>query len=290
MKSIAIGLIPAVMWGIAPPLMKKYVKGGAYIQMLGTMLGVLVVSIILILIHGYKTLSFSNLLLAVLSGAMWPIGMYGQFASNLKIGVSRTFPISAGLQITGNALIGWILLNEWKTSKQISFGLFGILLVLIGIIVGNVTLSKEKKNQSNDVCTYVLLVATTIGYWLYALLPKYIPSTDSYSTFLLQAIGMIISAILITRICGKQKLSNLDYNDLLRASSVGLLYGIASFAYLISIRENGLVNGFLLGQLNLIIVTLIGMYILKEKQAVSRLQSWVGILFIIVGVILIEIL
>ena len=289
LQSIAIGLIPAVMWGIAPPLMTKYAKGGAYIQMLGTMTGVFLISVLLVLTHGFKAMSVADSLLAVASGAMWPIGMYGQFAANMKIGVSRTFPVSAGLQIAGNALIGWIVLGEWSTVQQIGMGLCGVLLILAGIMLGNVAPQKQKKAAPGELAALILLAATTVGYWLYALLPKYIPDTDAYSTQLLQAAGMILSAVLITRFCGKRKLTDIHVGELGCASVIGLLYGIASFAYLISLRENGLVRGNLLGQLNLVIATLIGMYILKEKQPVSKARSWLGMVLILAGVAVIQI-
>ena len=289
LQSIAIGLIPAVMWGIAPPLMTKYAKGGAYIQMLGTMTGVFLISVLLVLTHGFKAMSVADSLLAVASGAMWPIGMYGQFAANMKIGVSRTFPVSAGLQIAGNALIGWIVLGEWSTVQQIGMGLCGVLLILAGIMLGNVAPQKQKKAAPGELAALILLAATTVGYWLYALLPKYIPDTDAYSTQLLQAAGMMLSAVLITHFCGKRKLTDLHAGELGCASVIGLLYGIASFAYLISLRENGLVRGNLLGQLNLVIATLIGMYILKEKQPVSKARSWLGMVLILAGVAVIQI-
>ncbi len=310
MRELLIGLVPALMWGIAPPLMTRFVEGGAFIQMLGTMIGVTLVAIVFAIARGIVMLAPAVAIIAFVSGAMWPIGMYGQFASNMKIGVSRTFPISSGLQIAGNALIGWLVLGEWKTGRQISLGLLSICLILGGIMICNVVREKtanvpaqEGSSDSNggsgshtgsgsgagsDKSIYILLIATTAGYWLYALMPKYIPDADSNTVFLLQGLGMLTSAICITRFAGKQKLTQLDGRDLCRSSVIGLLYGVAAIAFLISLRENGLVRGNLLGQLNLIIATLIGMYVLKEKQKVSPVRTWLGIALILGGVVIIQ--
>lgn len=303
--NILMGLIPAIVWGFMPLALNKFSRGNSFRQLLGVVAGITVLSGIITLILQPAQLSPAGFWLCFFSGFGWPVGMFGQFEGYSRIGVAKTFPLSTGLQIAGNALLGWLVLHEWQGSREIIAGLAGIVIILCGILLCNIPLSGEKKSRDQEQKTsengakktgaagaVLLIIFTTVGYYLYSLLPKMMADGDGTpeSQSFPQALGMLASGILIAFLVGHEKLRKENVKDYAMNTAVGLLYGVASFTYLISIRMNGMVRGFLLSQLNMIIATLSGIYILHEKQEVSRLQIYIGLGAILGGCILIEVM
>ncbi|MCI7328355.1 MAG: GRP family sugar transporter [Lachnospiraceae bacterium] len=288
MTAILIGLIPAMLWGILP-LILHYTKSNSWIQLKGTAQGNALVAILVLLFLNPPTMSAPALVLSFLSGFAWPIGMYGQFECYKRLGVARTFPISAGLQIVGNALLGWLILGEWKSGRQIGLGMLGVLIILLGIVVSNVVFPLVKKEEEKtDKKAVLLLVLTTAGYWLYSLLPKLIVDGNPMSEFAPQALGIWFSVDLLVYVVGRQKRRDVMNRDGLVMTAVGTLYGFANIAFLYSISLNGMVKGFLLGQINMIIATLLGICILKERPKVGLLKTCIGLVMIAVGCITIQ--
>ena len=49
------------------------------------------------------------------------------------VGVSKTMPISTGLQLVGTTLFSAIFLGEWSTGLQVTLGLIAMVLLVTGI-------------------------------------------------------------------------------------------------------------------------------------------------------------
>ena len=64
---------------------------------------------------------------------MWAFGQGTQLQSVNLVGVSKTMPISTGLQLVGTTLFSAIFLGEWSTGLQVTLGLIAMVLLVTGI-------------------------------------------------------------------------------------------------------------------------------------------------------------
>jgi len=279
MLAVGIGLVPAMIWGVMPVVLYS-LKGSAFEQLLGTTLGTLIMALLLFAWQR-PALDLATLGLATLSGLAWSIGQVGQYWSYQQLGVSKAFPISTGLQIVGNSLIGGLGLHEWQGQIAITKGLIGIVVIMLGILVGNLVLASHTKQAPGHVKPYLVLILTTIGYWGYSFFPKLIVHENPVAALLPQALGMVFMAILLVKfLVPKQQLSHYR----IRLNTIGgLLFGVAAMAYLFSVTLNGMVNAFLLSQLNMIIATLLGVYLLKESRQAGWWRLYGGLVLIMIG-------
>ncbi|MFT8607885.1 GRP family sugar transporter, partial [Liquorilactobacillus ghanensis] len=138
---------------------------------------------------------------------------------------------------------------------------------------------------------YLILIFTTSGYWLYSALPKLVTANNTHielSAFLLpQALGMVFVAGILILLVDQNSQTGITVS--ICNLAVGCLFGFAAFAYLLSISVNGMVNAFLMSQSNIIIATILGVYVLKERQGTSKMKLWSSLLFIVLGAIIIMI-
>ncbi|VDG24054.1 GRP family sugar transporter [Lactiplantibacillus mudanjiangensis] len=279
MLAVGAGLVPAVIWGIMPVIL-HYIKGSAFEQLLGTTLGTLIMATLLFMWQR-PVIDAATLVLAALSGLAWSVGQVGQYWSYQQLGVSKAFPISTGLQIVGNSLIGGLGLHEWATGAAIGKGVIGVAIIIIGILVGNLILKSTTQAAKSQLKAYIVLILTTIGYWGYSFFPKLIVHENPVAAMLPQALGMVIMALILIKLLRTQPRLN-GYRIKLNTLG-GLLFGVAAMAYLVSVTLNGMVNAFLLSQLNMVIATLLGVYLLKEPRQVSWWRLYTGLALIIIG-------
>lgn len=127
----------------------------------------------------------------MVSGTFWAIGQIGQFVSFTKMGVSKTMPISTGLQLIGNTIIGALIFGEWSTINQYVLGSLALILIIIGVVLTTVT--RKASSQKINGKDMMFLLFTTIGYWVYSAFPKAV-SASAQSMFLPQMIGILIGA------------------------------------------------------------------------------------------------
>ncbi len=279
MIAVGVGLLPAIVWGIMPVAL-YYFKGSVFEQLMGTTMGTLIMAL-LFFICEKPILDGGTFFLALLSGMAWSIGQAGQYWSYSRLGVSKVFPISTGLQIVGNSVIGGLGLREWQGNIAVLKGFIGMFIIVIGILASNIVIGQHSKPQNRSIKDYMVLVTSTVGYWGYSFFPKLINHENPVAALLPQAIGMVLMALIVVKILiHNQKFSSYR----IRLNIIGgLLFGVAAMAYLASIALNGLVNAFLMSQLNMVIATLLGIYLLKESQQVSVWHLYTGLLLIVIG-------
>ena len=61
------------------------------------------------------------------------------------MGVSRTMPISTGLQLVSTTLFGVIVFHEWSTTISVILGVLALVCIIIGVILTSLQ-SEEEKN------------------------------------------------------------------------------------------------------------------------------------------------
>lgn len=281
--NIIIALLPAIGWGIMPWIVNKVPASKPSNQILGVGLGATLVGIIVTIAKQPAT-SLPVFLISLLSGAFWTIGQIGQFISFTRIGVSKTMPISTGLQLVGNTLIGALIFSEWHSQNDFLFGSIALLIIIVGVILTAYTEKDADESKKATKKDFLFLILTTVGYLVYSAFPKTI-SANAESMFLPQTLGILLGAIIYLlfskqQVAFKQKASYLDI-------FAGIAFGIAAYTYIISAQLNGVTNAFIYGQLSVIISTLGGMTLLGEKQEGKELLTTLaGLALIVVGAVL----
>lgn len=281
--NIIIALLPAIGWGIMPWIVNKVPASKTANQILGVGLGATLVGIIVTIAKQPAT-SLPVFLISMISGAFWTIGQIGQFISFTRIGVSKTMPISTGLQLVGNTLIGALIFSEWHSQNDFLFGSIALLIIIVGVILTAYTEKDADESKKATKKDFLFLILTTVGYLVYSAFPKTI-SANAESMFLPQTLGILLGAIIYLlfskqQVAFKQKASYLDI-------FAGIAFGIAAYTYIISAQLNGVTNAFIYGQLSVIISTLGGMTLLGEKQEGKELLTTLaGLALIVVGAVL----
>ncbi|GLB47059.1 putative sugar uptake protein [Philodulcilactobacillus myokoensis] len=280
--NILIGLIPALLWGLMPVAVNK--SGGRPInQLIGTTYGAFIIALIVYLIKRPE-ISASTFWWCLLSGIFWTFGQLTQYTSFTKIGVSTAMPISTGMQLVGNSLIGVLFFGEWNSIEFKIIGFSAIVLIIIGIALTTKTDSDNKINSAALKEGVLLLLFGTFGYAGYSAFPR-IANADGWSALFPQILGMLITAVIFSIGLSKQnpvKDSLFSRHSILNMST-GFLFGLAAFVYLISTHLNGVATGFTISQMCVIVSTLSGIFIIGEHKSKRELT------FVILGLILVVI-
>lgn len=276
--NVLIALLPAIGWGLIPLIVNRVPHSQAVNQILGVGLGATLVGIIVTLIQR-PAMELGVSILALISGALWSVGQVGQSFSYTRIGISKTMPLSTGLQLVGNTIIGVLIFGDWKTSSQYVIGIFALILIVIGVTLKAVTGKDASKKVS--VKDLGLLLSTTAGYWVYSAFPNAV-SANAQALFLPQMMGILLGATLYLLFTKRisaytEKASWLDM-------FAGIAFGVGAYAYIFSAQMNGITLAFIYSQLSVIISTVGSMVLLSERKYGQELISTlVGLLLIVVG-------
>ncbi|WP_342048793.1 GRP family sugar transporter [Bacillus sp. OTU530] len=272
MAGILLALIPALCWG-SIVLVSVKLGGDAFSQTLGITVGALLFSIVLYFtVHPpLDTLTF---IIGILSGMFWAVGQRNQLWTVKYLGVSKTVPLSTGMQLVAASLVGVIVFKEWTTRNVIIIGTIAIILIIVGVIFTTVRDKDDKDNNKAVKKGYVLLLISTAGYLAYVVIVRWF-NLNGWSVILPQAVGMLIGAFLLT-------FRHKPFNKYtIRNIVTGILWGIGNLGLLLSIPKIGVATSFSLSQTGIIISTLGGVFLLHEKKSKRQM------VFVIVGCILV---
>ncbi|WP_163247717.1 GRP family sugar transporter [Bacillus tropicus] len=280
---ILLAILPALFWG-SIVLFNVKLGGGPYSQVLGTTLGALVFSIgVYIFIK--PVLTPIVIIIGIISGLFWALGQANQLKSIDLIGVSKTMPISTGMQLVSTTLFGVIVFHEWSTTTSVVLGVLALLCIIIGIVLTSLQSKGEKNNEQtgNFKKGIVILLISTLGYLVYVVIIRLF-SIDGWSALLPQAIGMVLGGILLT-------FKHQPFNKYaIRNIIPGLIWAAGNMFLFISQPRVGVATSFSLSQMGIVISTLGGIFILGEKKTKRQFIAIViGIIFIIAAGIMLGI-
>lgn len=285
--NLLIGLMPMIGWGLFPILTGKF--GGKPVnQILGTTYGTLIFAIVVALFRQTPMLTGGEFLFTFLSGAFWSMGQILVFYAFAEMGVSRTMPVSTGFQLVGASLWSVLVLGEWAGAQAKLIGFSAIILIIFGVWLTTFSEKKLPKEDggANAIKGVLLVACAEIGYLGYSAFPQAYPKLDGFSAFLPQALGMAVVATIFA-VATKGNRAEKPFKTKSSYTNIisGLFFAFAALTYLISARPNvnGLATGFILSQMNVVIATLGGIYILHEKKTHKEM------LYIIAGLILVVI-
>lgn len=280
---ILIGLVPALGWGIQSIVMQKI--GGKYTnKTLGMTFTTVLFGLTAFLINR-PMMSKGLLWGALLSGFCWSVGQILQVKSFDLIGVSKAIPISTGEQLVVTTLLGAILLKEWTHGWQYWVGIPALVLIILGVTLTTIQDHTSSEDQgSNFKLGMIILVISTLGMAGYAVFPQ-VFKLDGWDVLLPQSIAMMVGVMILSSFQkGNEMFGKKTWQNML----TGICFGIANIGLLFSNQLNGVAVGFTLSQLNVVVATLGGIWILHELKSHREMKYtlW-GLALVVVGAILI---
>lgn len=277
--NIVVGLAPAVFWGILPLFLRKVGGGSFRSQLVGTALGILIVAAAIHVACGYHA-PVGVWVPFLLSGFCWSFGQAGQYHCYERLGVSVTMPASTALQVIGNSLIGGLFFHEWDGLHDIALSLGAVVLIVVGVFAANGRGARGGSATGRArIRDWAVLVASTAGYWLYSAFPLTVSVDSKLEGFLPQALGMLTAAVLI----GLPRARDIVDGASMRNIGGGLIFSVAAATYLISMTLNGMVNAFVLSQLNVVVSTLTGAIVLRETPREKIPGIAIGLAILLAG-------
>lgn len=274
--NILFALLPSILWGSYSLVIPKF-GGNTGQQTVGVTLGALLFAIITFPFtpHSYTVLSFS---VSFLSGIVWAIGCLYQMKAFKRVGVSRTIPITTGMQLVGTSLMGVLFFGEWATKKALTTGIIALVLLIIGI---SFTAYTEKKDNSGKLLGGVFIIfISSVAIIAYVMLIRFF-NINSFDVVLPQSLGMVAGAFLITN-----KEPNRISLKTCQLMIPGLLWALGNLVMFYSNNVFGVAVGFSLSQLGVVISTIGGMALLgEEKTKRERIMILFGLIFVFAGVI-----
>lgn len=275
-----IALLPALFWG-SVVIINVFVGGGPYNQIRGTTLGALIVGIVLLLTGNAAFNNLTVIIVGLISGALWAFGQGNQLKSVDLIGVSKTMPISTGMQLVGTTLFSAIFLGEWSTMVQVVMGLIAMVLLVIGIALTSLKAKNEGTSNSPEFKKAMgILLLSTIGYVGYVVLGNIFGVSGTEALFF-QSIGMAIGGFILS----------MNHKTSIKSTALnlipGIVWAIGNLFMFYSQPKVGVATSFSLSQLLVIVSTLGGIFILKErKDRRQMIGIWSGIVVIIIASII----
>ena len=273
---LLIALLPALFWG-SVVLINVLVGGGTYNQIRGTTLGALIVGVVLLL-TGHAAFEPKVIIVGLISGAFWSLGQGYQLRSIQLIGVSKTMPISTGMQLVGTTLFSAIFLGEWSTMMQVVLGLVSMVLLVAGIALTSLKGKKESDDSKSALGKAMpILLISTVGYVVYVVIAQ-IFSVNGLDALFFQSIGMAIGGFILS--ANHQTSTKYTLKNLIP----GVVWSIGNLFLFFSQPKVGVATSFSFSQLLVIVSTLGGIFILKEKKDKRQMIGiWSGIVLIIVA-------
>ncbi len=282
LMDIFLAILPAIFWG-SIVLFNVKLGGGPYSQVLGTTIGALILSFGIYLFI-QPELNSTIIIVGIVSGLFWTVGQVNQLKTFQYIGVSKTMPISTGMQLVSTALFGVIVFHEWSTTTTVILGVIALICIVVGIVFTSYEEKKGNEEESGNFKKAILtLIVSTIGYLIYVVVARLF-NVDGWVALFPQAIGMFISAVILT-------FRHKPFNKYaIRNIIPGLIWALGNMFLFISQPRVGVATSFSLSQMGIVISTLGGIFILGERKTKKQLVLIsFGIILIIIGGVLLGI-
>ncbi|RYL87859.1 GRP family sugar transporter [Sporolactobacillus sp. Y61] len=282
MTGLMIALIPALLWGTLP-LVSTKMGGTPNQQAFGMTIGAIFFSIVVSFIVP-PIFNWTVVMISFISGLFWAVGQLYQFAAMKTIGISKTMPVSTGMQLAGAALCGVLIFGEWNTAFRLSVGLTALVLIVAGVLCTSHEPGKNGHTESISMIKGILLLLlSTSGYVSYIVILRLF-DINGWSAILPQSAGMITGALLLS---GRQA-SHLITRETAGNMISGLMWGGGNIALLMATKLEGVATSFSLSQVGTVLSTLGGIFLLGEKKSKTQMIFVMAGCFLIVtgGVLL----
>ncbi|VDG19107.1 GRP family sugar transporter [Lactiplantibacillus mudanjiangensis] len=274
---ILIALIPAIAWG-SIGLISGHMGGSARQQTLGMTMGALVFGIVLWLFK-QPVLNSAVWATGIISGLFWSVGQGQQFTSMKAVGISRTTPISTGMQLVANALAGVLLFNEWH-GRMYWIGSISVIVLIFGAVLTSLTDKTDPNVQRSENWSVGIraLILSTVGYAGYTIVVHY-GNVNAQAVVMPQAVGMLIGA-LIWSFKDRPWKETATYRNIV----TGLVWGIGNLFMFMAMAQIGQAIAYSLSQMGIVISTFGSIYLLGERKTHREMiYVIIGSILVIVG-------
>ena len=206
------------------------------------------------------------------------MGQGYQLKSVSLIGVSKTMPISTGLQLVGTTLFSAIFLGEWSTGTQVILGLVAMILLVGGIALTSIKGKNEASESTKNFGKAIpILLISTVGYVVYVVVAQ-IFGVDGMNALFFQSIGMAIGGLILSA----------KHETTIRSTVwnliPGVIWGIGNLFMFYSQPKVGVATSFSFSQLLVIVSTLGGIFLLGERKDKRQMIGiWTGIILIVIA-------
>ncbi|RSX51732.1 glucose uptake protein [Bifidobacterium goeldii] len=284
MWPILLALVPAFGWGFQGIVMQK-VGGTTANKQMGMVLTTLVFGIVVLIFHPISW-SWTLIIAAAINGIPWSIAQILQIKSFDYLGVARAMPLATGMQLVITSLLGALFFHEWVHGWQFALGLPALAIIIIGVACTAFQEKSEDAGPTNLKLGIIITFISALLYTSYAAAGKFF-SVSSWDMLFPQAVFMFLGTTVIAFcMSGKQSMDP-EIGVFGKKSwlnmSTGVLFATANLTVMLSNEINGLAVGWTLSQMNVIVATLGGLFILKEKKTKKEM------VFVIIGMVLIAI-
>ena len=288
MLDFAVAALPAFLLG-AMGISWGLIGGDDRQRMLGQMLGALLVAcaVLPFMSVSWTIQSFS---LAIASGLLLGVGVFGQLLALKHLGISRAMPLSAAGQLIFVSLGGIVLFGELTNGQALPVALVSIVCLAVGVWF----ISRTEKNSDTSHLNWraggVLLAFSTVGLVAYPLFVRAF-AIDGMSGFFPQTLACALVALVATEPRVSPWLGSEDRRWEKTTALLlipGILWGAATLITMIYIQKIGVATAFPLAQMCVVIQTLGGIWILGEKRS-SKEIIWtvIGVVIMTVGIVLV---
>ncbi|MBC2345188.1 glucose transporter GlcU [Listeria welshimeri] len=275
--NIVIALIPAVMWGIMPLVVSK-IGGKPKQQIIGTTLGALVFALGVFFFTNPEYTA-TIIIASFISGAFWSLGQMNQFRAFTQVGVSKTMPLSTGMQLVGTSLFGVFAFHEWGTTSKLVLGFSALALIIIGIFLTSYQQNKDENSGQNMKKGIITLLISSVGYVGYVVITRWF-DISGWDAILPQAIGMVIAGLLFSIKSEEKRFTKKTWLNMIP----GIMWATGNLALLFSNKLVGIATGFSLSQMGVVISTIGGILFLGEKKTKKELiLVIIGVILVIIG-------
>ncbi|MBC1495180.1 glucose transporter GlcU [Listeria welshimeri] len=275
--NIVIALIPAVMWGIMPLVVSK-IGGKPKQQIIGTTLGALVFALGVFFFTNPEYTA-TIIIASFISGVFWSLGQMNQFRAFTQVGVSKTMPLSTGMQLVGTSLFGVFAFHEWGTTSKLVLGFSALALIIIGIFLTSYQQNKDENSGQNMKKGIITLLISSVGYVGYVVITRWF-DISGWDAILPQAIGMVIAGLLFSIKSEEKRFTKQTWLNMIP----GIMWATGNLALLFSNKLVGIATGFSLSQMGVVISTIGGILFLGEKKTKKELVLVIiGVILVIIG-------
>lgn len=280
---ILIALSPSLFFGVMAILI-GYFGGGARQQNFGVTVGAGATSLIAFYLIG-GSWSVRVIGAGLGAGFLWTGAQFFQLRAFKAHGVSRTMPLSTGIQLFINALAGVILFGEWNTLLALGVGIASLVAITLGTLLS--TWSEETLSPLPPKRRRLGIINTTAAGTLFGLYPPLlrffeVPASDGPGGM---GLGLIIGGVVL----GLSLPADGSHDRVLSPATVkialsGLMWTCANTLLLEGNERIGVATGFALSQLGVVISTFGGIILLGEQRTRREMRATVqGVTLVLVG-------
>lgn len=240
----------------------------------------------------HPPLRFTAIIAGTTAGLIWGMGQFFQLQAYRAYGLSRTMPLSTGIQLAFSGLSGLLLFSEWGNPTRRFWGILALLTVSVGVICSS---WQEKNGIISAKQLRLGLITTIISGMLFG---SYTPLLRLFEVSAAESvgpmgIGLLAYSVLAVFMVKNPKTSSTISDSqretfwqarLIWLAIAGMIWAIGNMFLLMAVGMIGVATAYSLSQVSVAITTLGSIFFLGESRTKKELPIvLLGVGLIILG-------